>query len=399
MATAAEGLMVHSMTTRLAMLQSGLQRAACFGRQPAAALSCGPTTGRSRLAPPSSCTGRRAMGSVAAASFGFDPHFPILAYGTDGPADRTSAQCTQQEMVGLFVQMERIRRMEIACENLYRGGEIRGLCYLADGMEAMVTGIEAALATDDAVSGYFRCHAWPVVRAENKVEGVRAVFAEALGRATGCSSGKSGSMHMYAAQHKFYGGQSTKVSHAQIATATGNALAFKYHGSPQVAVACFEQGGAKKGVLFESMNMAALWKLPIVYVCEGLRDPNRRCIGQAEFHAFQCGHSAGVPGLCIDGLDVLCVKACAEFAIAHCRAGKGPFVLELDGRHELFGRHPARWTSAGGPSTNCRTRDENNEGAAYVPHPCARAGQWHPAEVRWMRDPILQCRNCYAPHP
>lgn len=269
---------------------------------------------------------------MSAVTFQFNPDRPIACYETDGPANSTSADATKEEMIDYYTQMFRARRMEVINDNLYKDGKIRGFCHLYDGQEAIGMGMEAAMTKDDAVTTSYRCHAWQIFRGDNEGIGdTKAVFAELMGRYSGCSKGKGGSMHMYHKEHNFYGGNG--IVGAQTATATGNAFAFKYMGEPgsyNVSFGLYGDGAANQGQLFESMNMAALWNLPMVYVCEnnkfGMGTSTKRSSALDEYYK----RGQYMPGIKVDGMDVLCVRECTKFAIEHCRAGNGPFVLEMD---------------------------------------------------------------------
>lgn len=294
---------------------------------------------------------------------------PILCYETDGPQPADHAMCTKEEMTEYFKTMALTRRMEIVNDDLYKQQKIRGFCHLYDGQEGIGVGMEAAITKQDAVTTSYRCHAWQVIRSGNKgVGSVEAVFAELMGKYTGCSKGKGGSMHMYDPNNGFFGGNG--IVGAQCSTATGNAFTFKYNGEPgsyNVSFGLCGDGAANQGQVYESMNMAALWGLPMVYVVEnnkfGMGTSTKRSSALDEY--YKRGHY--MPGLKVDGMDVLCVKACTEFAAQHCRDGKGPFVLEMD-TYRYHGH------SMSDPGTTYRTRDDIKA-------------------VRSTRDPIEMCKQ------
>jgi len=305
-------------------------------------------------------TPARASAAVAARRFSsepvrfeYNPDRPVECYETDGPMPNDHGMATKEEMTHYLTLMIAVRRMEIVNDNLYKAQQIKGFCHLYDGQEAIAVGMEAAMTKSDSVTTSYRCHAWQYIRSDGKgVGSVKAVIAELMGKYEGCSKGKGGSMHMYNPAMGFFGGNG--IVGAQASTATGNALAFKYsgeEGSYNVSFGLYGDGAANQGQIFESMNMAALWKLPMVYVCEnnkfGMGTSTKRSSALDEYYK----RGQYMPGLKVDGMDVLAVKTSTEFAIDHCRAGKGPFVLEMD-TYRYHGH------SMSDPGTTYRTRDD-----------------------------------------
>lgn len=288
-------------------------------------LSRTPRTVAIRAAATAPLLGRRAFSSEAV-RFDFNPDRPIECYETDGPQPNDHYMATGEEMKEYLGHMITARRMEIVNDNLYKAQKIKGFCHLYDGQEAIGMGMEAAMTKSDSLTTSYRCHAWQYFRGNGEgVSSVKSVIAELMGKAEGCSKGKGGSMHMYNPAMGFFGGNG--IVGAQASTATGNALAFKYSGekgSYNVSFGLYGDGAANQGQIFESMNMAALWKLPMVYVCEnnkfGMGTSTKRSSALDEYYK----RGQYMPGLKVDGMDVLSVKACTEFAIAHCRCAATP---------------------------------------------------------------------------
>ena len=231
----------------------------------------------------------------------------------------------REELLDYYRQMLLIRRFEEKAGQLYGMGLIAGFCHLYIGQEAVVVGMEAAQVDEDSVITSYRDHGHMLA------SGIpaRDIMAELTGRATGCSGGKGGSMHMFSKEAKFYGGHG--IVGAQVALGTGLAFAHQYENDNGVTIAYFGDGAANQGQVYESFNMASLWKLPIVYVIEN----NKYAMGtsveraSAEIELYKRGISFEIPGEQVDGMDVLAVKEAAERAIEHARSGKGPVLLEM----------------------------------------------------------------------
>lgn len=232
---------------------------------------------------------------------------------------------TSEEELHAYREMLLIRRFEEKAGQLYGMGFIGGFCHLYIGQEAVVVGMQMAQKEGDQVITAYRDHGHMLALGMS----ARGVMAELTGRRSGLSKGKGGSMHMFSKEKHFYGGHG--IVGAQVSLGTGLAFANKYRGNDSVAVAYFGDGAANQGQVYESFNMAALWKLPIVYIVENNRyamgTSTARATAQSDYS--KRGVSFGIPGVQVDGMDVRAVKAAAEEALEHCRSGKGPIILEM----------------------------------------------------------------------
>ncbi|MGY5805870.1 pyruvate dehydrogenase (acetyl-transferring) E1 component subunit alpha [Agrobacterium rhizogenes] len=224
-----------------------------------------------------------------------------------------------------YREMLLIRRFEEKAGQLYGMGFIGGFCHLYIGQEAVVVGMQLALKDGDQVITGYRDHGHMLATGMS----ARGVMAELTGRQGGYSRGKGGSMHMFSKEKNFYGGHG--IVGAQVSLGTGLGFANWYRGNDNVSVAYFGDGAANQGQVYESFNMAQLWKLPVIFVIENNRyamgTSTARATAQADFS--KRGASFGIPGLQVDGMDVRAVKAAADEAVAHCRSGKGPIILEM----------------------------------------------------------------------
>jgi pyruvate dehydrogenase E1 component alpha subunit len=234
---------------------------------------------------------------------------------------------SNDELLHFYEQMVLIRRFEERAGQLYGLGLIGGFCHLYIGQEAVAVGIQSALdgGRDSVITGY-RDHGHMLAYGIDP----KLIMAELTGRAAGISKGKGGSMHMFSVDHKFYGGHG--IVGAQVSLGTGLAFAHKYRDDGGVCVAYFGDGAANQGQVYESFNMASLWQLPIVYVIEN----NGYAMGtavkrsSAETHFYRRGTAFRIPGMDVDGMDVLKVRQAANQAVEYVRQGNGPVLLELN---------------------------------------------------------------------
>lgn len=232
---------------------------------------------------------------------------------------------SKDELLGYYREMLLIRRFEEKAGQLYGMGLIGGFCHLYIGQEAVVVGLEATAKEGDQRITSYRDHGHMLACGMDP----KGVMAELTGREGGYSKGKGGSMHMFSAEKKFYGGHG--IVGAQVPLGAGLAFANAYRGNDNVSFAYFGDGSANQGQVYETFNMASLWKLPVVFVIEN----NQYAMGTAMRRStsspdiYTRGQAFGIPGEAVDGMDVLAVKAAGEKAVAHCRAGQGPYILEM----------------------------------------------------------------------
>ncbi|MBV9529734.1 MAG: pyruvate dehydrogenase (acetyl-transferring) E1 component subunit alpha [Bradyrhizobium sp.] len=236
-----------------------------------------------------------------------------------------AAEFTREQELSALRDMLLIRRFEEKAGQLYGMGAIGGFCHLYIGQEAVVVGMQMALKPGDEVITGYRDHGHMLASGMDP----KGVMAELTGRRGGYSKGKGGSMHMFSKEKNFFGGHG--IVGAQVSLGTGLAFANRYRGNDFVSLTYFGDGAANQGQVYESFNMAELWKLPVVYVIENNRyamgTSVTRASAQADFS--KRGTSFNIPGEQVDGMDVRAVKAAADKAIAWCRAGQGPYILEM----------------------------------------------------------------------
>ncbi|CAH0548141.1 unnamed protein product [Brassicogethes aeneus] len=271
----------------------------------------------------------------------------------------TTVTLTKEDALKYYEQLHTIRRMETSAGNLYKEKIIRGFCHLYSGQEAVAVGIKAALRPHDAVITAYRAHGWTYLMGVTP----EGVLCELTGRQHGCSRGKGGSMHMYC--NNFYGGNG--IVGAQIPLGAGIALAAKYKGTDGVCVSLYGDGASNQGQAFEAYNIAKLLDIPAIFVCEnngyGMGTSAERSSANTAFYT----RGDYVPGIWVDGMDVLAVREAARYAVNHCSTGKGPILLEC-ATYRYSGH------SMSDPGTSYRTRDEIQE-------------------VRQTRDPITSFKE------
>ena len=232
---------------------------------------------------------------------------------------------TPEQEKAAYREMLLIRRFEEKAGQLYGMGLIGGFCHLYIGQEAVVIGMQMAMKEGDQMITGYRDHGHMLACGID----AKGVMAELTGRRGGLSKGKGGSMHMFSKEKHFYGGHG--IVGAQVSLGTGLAFANAYRKNGSVSMAYFGDGAANQGQVYESFNMAELWKLPVVYVIEN----NRYAMGTAVTRASaqqdfsRRGISFNIPGEQVDGMDVRAVKAAAEKALDWARSGKGPYILEM----------------------------------------------------------------------
>lgn len=257
---------------------------------------------------------------------------------------------TKDELVGYLKEMYTMRRMEITNDTEYKARNIRGFCHLYDGQEAIASGMQAALRAEDSWITSYRCHCVALLRGST----VEQVFAELFGFSSGSSKGKGGSMHFYSKKHNFFGGQG--IVGAQVPVGAGLAFAAKYKAVPgenmPIAIACFGDGAANQGQIWEAANMSKLWNLPMVFVTEnnhyGMGTSTNRSSCNEQYYTMG---GRTIPGIRINGMNVLAVRQGMTMVRQHCSSGKGPFYVEFD-TYRYHGH------SMSDPGTTYRTREE-----------------------------------------
>jgi len=230
-----------------------------------------------------------------------------------------------QELLDYYREMLLIRRFEEKAGQLYGMGLAGGFCHLYIGQEAVVVGVHANAQPQDSVITSYRDHGHMLVCDMEP----RGVMAELTGREGGYSRGKGGSMHMFSKEKKFYGGHG--IVGGQVPLGTGLAFAHKYNKDGGVCYTYFGDGSVNQGQVYESFNMAQLWSLPVLYIIENNKYGMGTSIARhsSNTELYQRGAAHGIPGVQVDGMDVLAVRDATAKALEHVRGGKGPFILEM----------------------------------------------------------------------
>jgi len=230
-----------------------------------------------------------------------------------------------EDLKQYYRDMLLIRRFEEKAGQLYGMGLIGGFCHLYIGQEAVVVGLEAAAEEGDRRITTYRDHGHMLACGMDP----NGVMAELTGREGGYSRGKGGSMHMFSTEKRFYGGHG--IVGANVPLGAGLAFADKYLGNDRVTFTYFGDGAANQGQVYETFNMAALCQLPVIFVIEN----NQYAMGTSQKRStsspdiYTRGQAFGIPGEAVDGMDVLAVKEAGDKAVAHCRSGAGPYILEI----------------------------------------------------------------------
>ena len=253
---------------------------------------------------------------------------PAAEAGTEPASGKTipnAPQFSREEDLHAYREMLMIRRFEEKAGQLYGMGLIGGFCHLYIGQEAVVIGMQMASEDGDQVITGYRDHGHMLACGMDP----NGVMAELTGRRGGYSRGKGGSMHMFSREKQFFGGHG--IVGAQVSLGTGLAFADAYRKNGKCSMTYMGDGAANQGQVYESFNMAALWKLPVVYVIENNRYAMGTSVARASAQTdfSKRGLSFGIPGEQVDGMDVRSVREAASRAMNHARSGEGPFILEM----------------------------------------------------------------------
>ena len=278
------------------------------------------------MAKPAAKSGKTSATQPAAAAAATDESFALRSLQQEHAKQRRY-KADKAELLEFYERMLLIRRFEERAGQLYGLGLIGGFCHLYIGQEAVAVGVQSALEEkrDSVITGY-RDHGHMLAYGIDP----KVIMAELTGRQAGISHGKGGSMHMFSVEHGFYGGHG--IVGTQVPLGAGLAFAHQYREDGGICVAYFGDGAANQGQVYETFNMASLWGLPIVFAVEN----NQYAMGtsvkrsSAETHFYRRGTAFRIPGMLVNGMDVLEVHQAGKVAFDHVRAGKGPVLLELE---------------------------------------------------------------------
>ncbi|KAI3388174.1 hypothetical protein SNEBB_009897 [Seison nebaliae] len=286
----------------------------------------------------------------------FKPVKKHLLSEDEGP--KVEGTCTRDDALKWYTDMVTVRRLESTAISLYKEALVRGFCHIYSGQEAVCVGIKSALNNDSVVTAY-RCHGWTYVMGGTPVQ----VLGELLGKKCGISGGKGGSMHMYT--KNFYGGNG--IVGAQVPLGAGIALAHKYRNEDNVCISLYGDGAANQGQVFETFNMAKLWNLPVIFICENNGYGMGTSVDRASASTNYYTRGDYIPGILVDGMDVMAVRSATKFAREWCLSGRGPIIMEMS-TYRYMGH------SMSDPGNSYRTREEVQE-------------------VRRTRDPIVSFKE------
>uniref|UniRef100_A0A7S2SIJ3 Pyruvate dehydrogenase E1 component subunit alpha n=2 Tax=Mucochytrium quahogii TaxID=96639 RepID=A0A7S2SIJ3_9STRA len=292
-------------------------------------------------------------------AFSADAHtfdIPVEFKGHQIETPAQTAQATKDELMEYHRNMYTLRRMEIAADQEYKARNIRGFCHLYDGQEAVAQGVQAALNDDDDWITTYRCHGAAYMRGVS----VQEIFEEMFGYSGGIAGGKGGSMHMYNKEKNFYGGAA--IVGAQVPIGAGLGFFHKYKATKGCSITMYGDGSANQGQCWEAANMAALWKIPVIFACENNEYGMGTSVHRSSFITDYYKQGNTIPGLYIDGMDVLAVREGIKFVKEFITSGNGPMYVE-------FKTYRYHGHSMSDPGITYRTRDEVTE-------------------VRQSRDPI-----------
>ncbi|OMH85685.1 Pyruvate dehydrogenase E1 component subunit alpha, mitochondrial [Zancudomyces culisetae] len=280
--------------------------------------------------------------TASSATFSLDPN-SFTGYKLENMPN-LEVELTKEDGLKIYKEMNMVRRLEMAADSAYKAKLIRGFCHLCTGQEAIPVGIEAAITSMDSIITSYRCHGFTYMRGVSPTE----VLAELFGRRTGISNGKGGSMHMYGPN--FFGGNG--IVGAQVPLGAGLAFKHKYNGEKAISISLYGDGAANQGQVFESFNIAKLWNLPAVFICENNKYGMGTSASRASSNPDYYTRGDTIPGLRVNGMDVLAVRESLRFAKEWIlEKNGGPIVLEMSTYR--YGGH-----SMSDPGTTYRTREE-----------------------------------------